>query len=316
MQLVTFVVNGSRRVGAHVDGKVVDINAALAARLEQGGEGRPEQLADALIPADMRALIERGEPALAQAKSAVDFALGQAVEPASWERRLVYALDEVGVLAPILNPEKIIAIGLNYIDHARETGQEPPKQPIFFSKYPSSITGPRGAVVLPSKEVTSKVDYEVELAVVIGKIAKNVSADEAMDYVFGYTIMNDISARDLQMQDGQWVKGKALDTFAPIGPWIVTKDEIEDPHNLRLVMALNGQVMQDSSTSNLIFPIPTLIEYLTRLFTLKPGDIIATGTPPGVGMAQDPPVWLNPGDTLVAEIEGIGALENPVVRAD
>ena len=193
--------------------------------------------------------------------------------------QLVYNLEEVAVHAPILNPEKIVAIGLNYLDHAKESGMEPPKNPIFFSKYPSSIIGPRSAVVLPPPEVTSKVDYEVELAVVIGKNAKNTPVEQAMEHVYGYTILNDVSARDLQFEDGQWVKGKALDTFAPLGPWIVTKDEIADPHDLRLVLALNGEVMQDSNTSNLIFNIPTLISYLSRFFTLRPGDIIATGHP-------------------------------------
>lgn len=193
---------------------------------------------------------------------------------------------------------------------------EPPKRPLFFSKYPSSIVGPGSPVVLPPREVTSKVDYEVELAVIIGRPAKNVAVDEAMEHVYGYTILNDISARDLQFEDGQWVKGKALDTFAPLGPWIVTKDEIPDPHSLRLVLRLNGEVMQDSNTSNLIFNIPTLISYFSRLFTLKPGDIISTGTPPGVGQSRVPPRFLKPGDTMVAEIQGIGALENPVVSAE
>lgn len=317
MQFTTFVAQGVSRVGVHVDGKIVDVRAALAARFREGGEGRPRELAQALIPGDMRAMIQRGEPGLAQAKAAVEYALRRGQDDQSvWAERLVYDLSEVGVHAPILNPEKIICIGLNYLDHAKEAGMEPPKQPIFFSKYASSIVGPKAAVVMPPKDVTTQVDYEVELAVVIGRTAKDVTAEEAMDHVFGYTILNDVSARDLQFEDGQWVKGKALDTFAPMGPWIVTKDEIEDPHNLRLVLALNGQVMQDSSTSNLIFKIPQLIEYLSRLFTLAPGDIIATGTPPGVGMGQKPPRYLDPGDTMVAEIEGIGALENPVIRRE
>ena len=316
LQLVTFVHNGHARVGAHVEGRIVDIRAALAARFEEGGEGRPWELASALIPSDMRSFIQRGEPALAQARSAVEYALAKGEEdPGPFASRLVYRLDEVAVHAPILNPEKIIAVGLNYLDHAKESGMEPPKQPLFFSKYASSIVGPRSPVVLPPPDVTSKVDYEVELAVVIGKAAKNVPVEQAMDHVFGYTILNDISARDLQFEDGQWVKGKALDTFAPLGPWIVTKDEIADPHNLRLVLALNGEVMQDSNTSNLIFNIPALIAYFSRLFTLKPGDIISTGTPHGVGQSRVPPRFLKPGDTLVAEIEGIGALENPVVAA-
>jgi len=317
LQLVTFVYNGESRVGVHVDGRIVDVRAALAARFEEGGEGRPWALAEALIPSDVRSFIARGEPALAQARSAVDFALARGEQPRGpAEARLLYRLDEVAVHAPILNPEKIIAVGLNYLDHARESGMEPPKRPLFFSKYPSSIVGPRSPVVLPPSDVTSKVDYEVELAVVIGRAAKNVTVDEAMDYVYGYTILNDVSARDLQFEDGQWVKGKALDTFAPLGPWIVTKDEIPDPHGLRLVLALNGEVMQDSNTSNLIFNIPTLISYFSRLFTLKPGDIISTGTPPGVGQSRVPPRFLKPGDTMVAEIEGIGALETPVVSAE
>ena len=317
MQLVTFVENGRRRVGAHVDGKVVDLQAALASRLRRGGEGRPDELAAALIPADMRAFIERGEPALAQAKSALAYALeaaDHAFDPS--EPKMVYELGEVGVDAPILNPEKIVAIGLNYLDHARESGMEPPKKPLFFSKYPSSIVGPGAPVILPPPHVSTKVDYEIELAVIVGRAAKNVSEEEAMEHVFGYTILNDISARDLQFEDGQWVKGKALDTFAPMGPWIVTKDEIPDPHSLRLTMRLNGEVVQDSSTSNLIFKVPQLIAYLSTLFTLKPGDVISTGTPFGVGMARKPPRFLKPGDTMVAEIEKIGALENPVLAAE
>ena len=317
LQFLTFVHNGVRRVGVHKDGKIIDVQAALAARLDEGGEGHPWELAKALVPDDLRGLIERGEPAVAQVRSAVQYALersGDGGDPV--QSRLVYGFSEVGVHAPILNPEKIIAVGLNYMDHAKESGMEPPKNPIFFSKYPSSIVGPGAAVVLPPSSVTSKVDYEVELAVVIGRAAKNVPEEEAMEYVFGYTIMNDVSARDLQFEDGQWVKGKALDTFAPLGPWVVTKDEIADPHDLRIVLALNGEVMQDSNTRNLIFKIPKLIAYFSRLFTLRPGDIISTGTPPGVGMARKPPRYLKPGDTMVAEIQGIGALENPVIGSE
>ncbi len=317
LQFVTFVHNGARRVGVHKDGKIIDIRAALAARFAGGGEGHPKELADALIPGDLRNLIERGEPAIAQIRAAVQYAQerGEDGDDPS-ESRMIYSFSEVGIYAPILNPEKIVAVGLNYLDHAKESGMEPPKQPIFFSKYASSIVGPGAAVVLPPSDVTEQVDYEVELAVVIGRAAKNVSEDEAMDHVFGYTIVNDVSARDLQFQDGQWVKGKALDTFAPMGPWVVTKDEIEDPHNLRIVLALNGELVQDSNTSNLIFKIPQLVAYFSKLFTLRPGDVISTGTPPGVGMAKKPPRFLRPGDTMVAEIEGIGALENPVIGSD
>lgn len=317
MQFVSFVERGNRRVGVHVDGKVIDIRAALASRLADGGEGNPWELASALVPSDLVKLIERGEPALAQIRSAVDYALERSEENgAPDEHRLTYKLDDVGVYAPITNPSKVVAIGLNYLDHARETGMEPPKKPIFFSKYATAIIGPKSPVVLPPTDLSNEVDYEVELAVVIGKAARNVSEDEAMDYIFGYTILNDISARDLQFEDGQWVKGKSLDTFAPMGPWVVTKDEIPDPHNLRIGLSLNGEIMQNSSTSNLIFKIPQLIAYLSRLFTLRPGDVIATGTPHGVGMALDPKRYLKPGDTMVCEIERIGALENPVIGSE
>lgn len=317
MQFVTFVENGRRRVGVHADGRIVDVRAALASRFLAGGEGRPDALAEALIPGDMRGLIERGEAGLAQAKAAVEYALAHGDGTDEPDRpRLIYGLNEVAVYAPILDPEKILCIGLNYLDHAKESGMEPPEQPLFFSKYASSIVGPGSPIVHPGPDLTEKLDYEVELAVVIGKTAKHVTEEEAMEYVFGYTVMNDISARDLQFQDGQWVKGKALDTFAPLGPWIVTKDEIPDPHNLRLVLAHNGEVVQDSNTSNLIFNIPQLIAYLSRLLTLRPGDIISTGTPPGVGQSRIPPRFLKPGDTVVAEVEKIGALENPVIAAD
>ncbi len=317
MQFLSFIENGERRVGVHVDGTIVDIRAALAERFAEGGEGRPKELAAALIPSDLVALIERGDPALAQIRSAVDYALakkGDSSDPA--QSRLTYGLGDVAVYAPITNPSKVVAIGLNYLDHARESGMEPPKKPIFFTKYNTAIVGPGSAVELPAKEVSDQVDYEVELAVVIGKAARHVSEDEAMEHVFGYTILNDVSARDLQFEDGQWVKGKSLDTFAPIGPWVVTKDEIPDPHNLRIVMALNGEIVQDSNTSNLIFNIPQLISYLSGLFTLRPGDVIATGTPPGVGMARDPQRFLKPGDTMVCEIQNIGSLENPVIQGE
>ena len=315
VQFVTFVENGYRRVGVHVEGTIVDVRAALAARLADGGEGRPVELAHALVPGDLVGLIERGAPALAQVRSAVDYALARRDEkPAPDEARLTYALSEVGLYAPLINPSKVVAIGLNYLDHARESGMEPPKNPIFFTKYTTAIVGPGSPVVLPPPEISNQVDYEVELAVVIGRAARNVSVEEAMEYVFGYTIVNDVSARDLQFQDGQWVKGKSLDTFAPMGPWVVTKDEIPDPHALRIALALNGELVQDSSTSNLIFRVPQLIAYLSKLFTLRPGDVIATGTPPGVGMARKPQRFLKPGDTMRCEVQGIGALENPVIQ--
>jgi len=216
--------------------------------------------------------------------------------------------------APYYNPGKLIAIGLNYMDHAAESKMELPKTPLVFAKFNSSITGPTDEVVLP-ESLTSEVDYEVELGVIIGKTAKNVSLDDALSYVFGYTIINDVSARDLQFADKQWIRGKSLDTFCPMGPIVVTADEISDPQNLKLGCQVNGADLQNDSTSNMIFGVAVLVSELSKSFTLHPGDIIATGTPAGVGFSRKPPIYLKPGDTMRTWIEGIGELVNPVVSA-
>ena len=214
--------------------------------------------------------------------------------------------------APLAQPSKIIAIGLNYLDHATESKMDLPKTPLVFSKLPNSITGPTDPIVIPL-ELTREVDYEVELAVVIGKKAKSVPQAEALDYVFGYTILNDVSARDLQFADGQWIRGKSLDTFCPLGPVIVTADEIPDPQGLRLGCDVNGERLQNGSTKDMIFNVAALISPLSHAFTLEPGDLIATGTPSGVGFSRKPPVFLKPGDTVRTWIEGIGELNNTVV---
>lgn len=216
--------------------------------------------------------------------------------------------------APYYNPGKLIAIGLNYVDHAAESKMELPKTPLVFAKFNSSITGPTDEVVLP-ESMTSEVDYEVELGVIIGKTAKNVSLDDALNYVFGYTIINDVSARDIQFADKQWIRGKSLDTFCPMGPIVVTADEITDPQNLKLGCQVNGADLQNDSTSNMIFGVAVLVSELSKSFTLHPGDIIATGTPAGVGFSRKPPIYLKSGDVMRTWIEGIGELVNPVVSA-
>ncbi|MEZ5344928.1 MAG: fumarylacetoacetate hydrolase family protein [Pyrinomonadaceae bacterium] len=204
----------------------------------------------------------------------------------------------------------MICIGLNYRDHAIESGMDIPENPLVFSKFPTSVTGPDEPIILP--EGSEKADYEAEMAVVVGKRTKNVSADEAFDYVFGYTNLNDVSERGFQFADGQWQRGKSCDTFAPTGPFIATKDEIPDPHSLSIKLRLNGETLQDSSTNQLIFNVPELISYLSKTVTLEPGDLIATGTPPGVGFARKPPVYLKKGDIVEVEVEGLGTLSNPV----
>jgi 2,4-didehydro-3-deoxy-L-rhamnonate hydrolase len=220
-------------------------------------------------------------------------------------------LAQVRFHAPIAGPEKVIGIGLNYEDHAAETGADIPEKPIVFAKYPNTIIGPGEAIRIPP--ITEQADYEAELAVIIGRAARNVPESEALDYVFGYTNANDVSSRDLQFSEGgQWTRSKSIDTFCPIGPYIVTKDEIEDPQNLSIRCILNGEVMQDGTTTKMIFSVAELVSFLSQAMTLVPGDIIVTGTPPGVGSARDPQVWLKDGDEVTIEIEGLGSLTNPV----
>jgi 2-keto-4-pentenoate hydratase/2-oxohepta-3-ene-1,7-dioic acid hydratase in catechol pathway len=214
-------------------------------------------------------------------------------------------------LAPVPRPGKLICIGLNYRDHAAESNMPIPEKPVVFSKFSTAVIAPGEAVVLPP--TSEKVDYEAELGVVIGRRAKNISATRALDYVLGYTAFNDVSARDFQFSDGQWQRGKSCDTFAPMGPTIVTTDVVPDPHKLSIKLILNGQTMQDSNTDQLIFGVPQLIEFLSQTITLEPGDVIATGTPSGVGFARKPPVFLRPGDVMEVNIERVGRLNSQVV---
>jgi 2-keto-4-pentenoate hydratase/2-oxohepta-3-ene-1,7-dioic acid hydratase in catechol pathway len=223
----------------------------------------------------------------------------------------VVGVSSIHLTSPIPRPGKIVCIGLNYRDHAEESGMAIPASPIIFSKFGTCVIGSGDAIRIPGG--STQVDYEAELAVVIGRTAKNVAAADAMDHVFGYTNFNDVSARDFQFADGQWQRGKSCDTFAPMGPFVATADEIGDPHQLNIRFRLNGETLQDSNTCQLIFRIPELIEFLSSAITLEPGDVIATGTPPGVGFARKPPIYMKPGDVAEVEIDGLGVLSNPVV---
>jgi 2-keto-4-pentenoate hydratase/2-oxohepta-3-ene-1,7-dioic acid hydratase in catechol pathway len=222
-------------------------------------------------------------------------------------------VDGVRRLPPVA-PGKVVAIGLNYMDHIRECGLEPPAQPLVFAKLPPSVVGPDAAIELPLG-LTQRVDWEVELAVVIGRRARKVAADDALAYVFGYTVANDVSARDLQFADGQWVRGKSLDTFCPVGPVIVTRDEIPDPQALHVTCRVNGEVMQAATTELMVFGVAELISHCSHSFTLEPGDLLLTGTPWGCGEFMEPRRSLAPGDVVESEIEGIGILRNPVAAA-
>jgi len=288
MRLVTFQNSGSPRVGALVNGdaQVVDLAAA-----------------DPQIPADMLGVLAGGEALMARAQ--------QAAQEAGSTQRLDAA--SVRLLAPVPRPGKIICIGLNYRDHAAETGQAVPDYPTVFAKYANVVVGPGEAIVLP--KVTEEIDYEAELAVVIGRRAKDVPEAEALRYVAGYTPFNDVSARDYQRRTSQWTVGKTFDTFGPMGPALVTADEIGDPHTLDIQLSIGGEVLQSSNTRHLIFRVEELIAYLSAVMTLEPGDVISTGTPSGVGAARSPKRWLRAGERVRVEIDRLGALENPVVAA-
>ena len=275
-------------------------------RYDDGGRVRIGVLAgDAIVPVDayptMLALIGAGDAGLARARAAAEAGAGK------------LALASARLLAPIEQPGKYLAIGMNYRKHAEESakiGVAPPKQQLWFNKQTTCLSGPYDPI---DPGVTEKLDYEVELGVVIGKAAKGVSEADARNHVFGYLVANDVSARDWQFHTPTFTMGKSFDTHGPIGPWIVTADEIPDPHSLRLRCLVNGEVRQDSDTSQLIHTIWQQIAYLSTAFTLQPGDLIATGTPEGVGVAMEPPVFLQSGDVVRCEIDGIGAIENKVL---
>jgi 2-keto-4-pentenoate hydratase/2-oxohepta-3-ene-1,7-dioic acid hydratase in catechol pathway len=270
----------------------------------QAGVVTPEQRVFSLEPAgfaDTLSVIRGGWTA----RAAIDAYLRQANPSAS------IALESAVLLAPVPKPPKVICVGLNYRDHAEESKMEIPSTPTIFSKFSSAITGPGAPVILPAN--SEKPDYEAEFAIIIGKGGRHIPSAYWHRHVYGYMCLNDISARDFQMATSQWLMGKTFDTFAPTGPWLTTADEIEDPHNLDISMTINGEVLQKSNTSNLIFGVPQLVEYLSSVFTLEPGDIISTGTPGGVGFARKPPRWLKPGDEMEVTIAGLGTLKNPVV---
>lgn len=222
-------------------------------------------------------------------------------------------LNEVQLLAPVLRPGKILCVGLNYRDHAVESKMTIPEVPTIFLKLPNAVTGPDSDIILPRN--SAQPDYEAEFAAVIGRTGKNIRREDWRQHVLGYTILNDVSARDVQLATSQWTLGKSFDTFAPIGPAIVTADEIEDPHSLDIQLAINGEILQHSNTKHLIFKLPDLIAHLSSVITLEPGDIISTGTPAGVGLGRTPQRWLKPGEEIVITIERIGQLRNRAVAA-
>jgi len=285
MRLVSYQGPNGPRAAAVTERGYVDLHAA-----------------DATLPANMSDLLGLGPDGLARAAEAARS--GKPVDPAS-----------VKLLPPVPSPQKIICIGLNYADHARETGKQPPPEPVVFCKFLTALSAHGWPIELPS--VSTEVDYEAELVAVIGRGGRNIPLAAAADHVAGYCCGHDVSARDWQIPKpgGQWLLGKSFDGFAPLGPELVTADEVGDPGKLRIQLRLNGRTMQDSTTQQLIFSVPQLVAYISQVCTLSPGDLIYTGTPPGVGAARKPPVFLKPGDLVEVEIERIGVLSNPVIAA-
>jgi 2-keto-4-pentenoate hydratase/2-oxohepta-3-ene-1,7-dioic acid hydratase in catechol pathway len=293
--------SGKQRLGVLLDDVVCDV-----AELARAHQSAGASVAEWLLNVDSTLeVIRRGAEAIGQLDSL--FALQPGSQPSAV---VAHRADEIEYL-PAVYPSKILAIGRNYADHALEGGGEPPKAPLIFAKLTNALSAHDAPIVLPT--VSETIDWEAELAVVIGRDAKAVAEANALDYVFGYTMMNDVTARDLQRKDGQWTRGKGLDTFAPLGPFITTRDEIRDVQNLKIEGLYNGEVTQASNTSKMIFSIAHLISYISQGITLEPGDVIASGTPEGVGFFRDPPVLLKPGDVCEVRVEKLGSLRNPVV---
>jgi acylpyruvate hydrolase len=302
--------------GAHA-GSIVDLNRALAVKLAHEDVGAPEAEADSLLPSDMLAFLRRGAGALAAARAALEFA-ADAIDrydaPDLLRAGVVEPRRHVRLCAPVPRPGKIVAVARNYSAHARERGAAaPPVEPVLFLKAPSAVIGPDEEIVLPA--ASERVDFEGELAVVIGASVRGVSAHEALACVAGYTVANDVSARDFQNERGQHFIGKSCDTFAPMGPALVTADEIANPQDLGIRTSVSGEPMQSSRTKEMIFPIAEILAFASKLMTLEPGDVVLTGTPAGVGAARTPPRWLHDGDVVEIEIERVGRLRSYVRAA-
>ncbi len=301
MRLVTFAQENEFRIGILQEKTIYELNSTSELLFGEG-EGFPD---------DMISLLECGDETLPRLRR-LQNAIGKHRDDLAREG-LAKSEDEVQLCAPIPRPRKnIVCLGVNYVEHANETKHDPPKLPIFFTKPPTSVIGPYDPIILPTS--SSQIDYEAELVFVIGKEGKNIAKEESWDYVAGYMVMNDVTARDLQRNHQQWYKGKGLDTFAPMGPHLVTREEISDPGNLKIASYLNGRKMQDSNTRNMIFGIPSIISSLSADMTLEVGDIVATGTPSGIGHTRNPPVYLKPNDVVEVTVEQIGTIRNVVSR--
>lgn len=304
MKLVMFSHNGKSRIGSQEGNKIVDLHAAYVKKLEHEGDVRIEHKANTFVPENMIEFLEGGEESLACAKAAADFAL------TNEETQLVFNVEDVKIEAPVQNPKKIICVGHNYSEHILEMGRELPTHPVVFAKFANAVIGPEDDI--PFYPISEQLDYEAEFTFVVGKRAKNVKEEDALDYVAGYTICNDVTYRDIQRRTLEWLQGKSVDGSAPMGPWLMTSDELTDPSGLDITLYVNGEKRQQSNTRNLVFTVQKLVAFLSNLMTLEPGDVIMTGTPGGVGVAMDPPNFLKDGDVVRIEVDKVGVLENKV----
>lgn len=307
MKLVTFTHHGKMRIGALVNENVVDLHAAFLEYLQSEGEDRAEQITEAYIPTDMVGFLQGGQTSLHYAKEAIEFALNN-----KENKNYVFATGEVRMEAPVQEPKKIICVGHNYREHILEMGREIPPYPLVFAKFANTIIGPEDPI--PFHPISEQLDYEAEFTFVVGKRAKNVNEEDALDYVAGYTICNDVTYRDIQRRTLQWLQGKSVDGSAPMGPWLITSDELADPSGLDITLSVNGEQRQKSNTENLVFSVPKLVSFLSSLMTLEPGDVVMTGTPGGVGVAMEPQVFLKDGDVVKIEVDKVGVLENKVSK--
>lgn len=313
LRLVTYTYEGETRIGAVVDAQLYDLNRAYEAMLAERGEPRPKAMAMAMVPPDMVELLEGQERSMNAARDAVAYAGKQPVGKMR-EMGVLRELSAVKLEAPIPRPTKVTLMGFNYRAHADEMLEKVPDHPLLFSAYPSVVAGPGSPVVIPKGSTTP--DYEAEFGLVIGKPGRNISPEKAMDHVAGYIIVNDATDRTWQRRSSQYLIGKSIEGFKKMGPYLVTKDEIADPHNLSIKLWVNDELRQNSSTSLQVFRVWDVIAYMSNFWELEPGDVLSTGTPPGVGHGRKPPVYLKSGDRIRIEIDGLGTLENPVVAAN
>jgi acylpyruvate hydrolase len=309
MKLTTYSCKGNVALGALSGERVIDLHRAHAAALRHCGDTDELAVADLRVPHDLVGLLRGGTASMAAARRALAFVEEQGA--AKQSDGLCHPLADVDLLAPVLRPGKVVCVGLNYRSHLAEIGERTPDYPILFHKAATSLIGHGQPIVLP--RVSRQVDYEGELTVVIGRRGKYLAERDALSHVAGYTCANDVSAHDLEFRTSQWTSGKMLDTFCPLGPVLLTADEVPDPTALRLRTVLNGRTVQDASTSDMVFSVPFLVSYISSLATLEPGDLILTGTPAGIGCNRKPQVFLRPGDEISVAIDGIGTLTNPVV---